>query len=280
MLTEVTGSTELNAGLSHGDTVERVRLQFVTGNYFEALGVEALHGRVLIADEERQRTGTLPAVLSYGLWQRRFGSDPAVLGRKINLQKQPFVIAGVLPRDFNGVSVETAPDVRIPLSAFPLLWPDRKRNTVEASELELVARLRPGVSLGQAQAETVALAKAALKAELVNRTEIPAHIRETKLRAELRLQPIGRGVSRLRAQFENPLIFVTAAVGVLLIIVCANVSGILLARSAARQQEIAVRIALGASAWSIARLMLGEAFALFRHSAAREESRLRMRCFR
>ena len=118
------GQVEMNIAVSEGSITERIRAHFVTGNFFSVLGVQALYGRVLTPDDERSTADTPPIVLSYPFWKRRFNADPAVVGQPIQLQGHRCLIVGVMPKAFNGISVETGPDVRVPFTAVNILSSD------------------------------------------------------------------------------------------------------------------------------------------------------------
>src|SRR5262249_38780200 len=133
---------------------EEIRVHLVTGEFFNLLGVPALYGRTLTPIDATEPADTPPAVLSYFFWQRRFASDPQVIGRTITIRGHAFAIVGVMPRQFNGISADTSPDVRIPYRYGAWLAPE----PVAANfSLELAARLRPGIGLTKAEAESRAI---------------------------------------------------------------------------------------------------------------------------
>jgi putative ABC transport system permease protein len=139
-LSAVFGDAEWPIALDDPKPAEQVRVDVVTPEFFDVLGVPALHGRTLTANDAREDPGPPPAVLSYGFWRRRFASDMGAVGRTITLRSHKFVVVGVMPQSFNGITMDTAPDLRIPLRAFPLLRFDGAYR-YNGIALELAARL-------------------------------------------------------------------------------------------------------------------------------------------
>jgi predicted permease len=254
---------EANLAFSDGASTERERVHLVSPNFFASLGVRAHLGRVLTPDDERTRA--MNAVLSYDFWERRFRRDPAILGRSFTLHGYAFTIVGVLPRGFNGLTVDTSPDIRVPASLASLLIDPSAESKSKVPPLfaQIFARLRPGVSRERADGELDPLLRAAYE-DLLEQffPEMKASGPKRAMDNHLRLQPIPNGVSVLRSQFSRGLEMLMAGVGLLLIMACANVAGLLVARSAARAQEIGVRLALGASPGRVARQLFTESLAL------------------
>lgn len=256
----------MHFALTDPEPSEAITVHAVTPEFFQALGVQALYGRVLLPDDANESPGMPPAVLSYGFWRRVFGGDPSVVNRRtILVNGHRFVIVGVMPRDFNGLTVDTAPDVRIPLRPYPLLvnfsrdqfWFD-----------ELGGRLKPGFTRLQAEAECRALWQSTMKDYYQNVEKLPPQAISMELSRSMGLEPLERGVSVLRDRFSNVLNILMASAGLLVLIVCTNVAGLLLARTAARQQEIAVRLAVGATRFQLVRQVLAESFLLAAFGAA------------
>src|SRR5262249_47021087 len=148
----VAGQREMNLAMRDGPASERIRADLVTTDFFSILRVRALYGRVLNPQDARAAE-SLPVVLSYAFWRRHFQSDPQVIGRAIWLQGRDAVIVGVTPREFNGLSVETSPDLRVPFDAIPTLTSDREQQRLEDNFLDLILCLHPGVTFAQAQSE-------------------------------------------------------------------------------------------------------------------------------
>jgi predicted permease len=253
----ILGQVELNIALTDGIEPERIRAHLVTGNFFSLLGVQALYGRVLLPDDERYTSDTPPVVLSYAFWKRRFNADTRVIGRSISLQGHRCVIIGVTPEEFNGISADTSPDVRVPFTSVTALSPDRDYNRVEQLEYELIGRLHPRMTIGSAQAACAGVWDAVMES-LRSDPNAPTTQIELQVSRGIELQPAARGVSSLRTQFSTALLCLMIAAGLLLMMVCANVAGLLLARSAARRQEITIRAAVGASRARLIRQMMTE----------------------
>ena len=232
---------------------EQVTATLVTPEFFDALGVQALYGRALTAADAKD-SGTVPAVLSYGFWQRRFHGDLQVLGRTLVIQGHAFVVVGVMPRGVNGLTVDTAADVSVPARALPLLT----SLTLDGADgFEIAGRLKPGVTRAQAYAECLSLWQSVMRSSHKGSPSLAM-----ELSRSITLDPLERGTSILRERFGGSLQLLMASVGLLLLLVCVNIAGLLLARMTARQQEIAVRLAVGATRARLMRQMLAESLPL------------------
>lgn len=247
----------LNVSFTRMGEPERIRIHVVSGNYFDALGIKAALGRGIEPSDDQASKATV-AVLSDGFWRRRFGGDPRVLGRSITLNGVAFTVIGVMPAGFTDISIETSPDVRVPIEAAPLMVPGIYLNRPDFTMyFDIAGRLRPGVSIAQARDELAALYTAVLSAESSEEAR-----RELEAKVQTDVESISTGTSSLRRQFGTALLALIGGAAVLLIMVSANVAGLLIARSASRGREWAVRLAVGASRWRLARLMLAESVLL------------------
>jgi predicted permease len=233
--------------------------QLMSGNYFSLLGVPPAAGRTLGPDDDRVPSGHPVAMISYGYWKRRFALDPAVVGRPISISGVPFTIVGVTPPGFFGVEVGTSPDLYVPVMMQPVVMPVSENllaNPILFSTwLRVVARLEPGVSVSQANA---ALGTLAQEAEWRPRDKRSG----TVMDVTLGLAPAATGLSDLRNQFSTPLRILMGVVGIVLLIACANTGNLVLARSASRRAEFAVRLALGAGRSRLIRQVLVEGLVL------------------
>jgi predicted permease len=239
--------------IGEGERAQRVWGELVTANYFDVLGVKPFLGRVFLPEEQGEEIGAHPvAVISHRLWKGRFGGDPAIVGKTVRVNRHELTIVGIAPPGFGGITRGLVFDMWVPLTMGPPLnIGNNYFNSRSARPFQAIARLRDGATVEAARAELVALAR-----ELAERYPNTNHGIGATLVPEVETHS---GVqSYLRAPFK----LLIALCVVVLLIACVNVANLLLARSAARQKELSIRLALGAGRSRIARQMLTESLLL------------------
>ena len=236
---------------------------WVSGDYFRVLGVPAMRGRVFTPDDDLHGGGHAGpvAVISHGFWKRHFASDPDIAGKIIRLNRHPFTIVGVTPPWFKGLDVDTPYDVAIPIGCEPILHTDRSALAARSWWwLRIVGRLLPGQTPQQAAAKMKALAPEVNRATLP--TDWDAKGQREYLQRSFGLRQAATGFSDMGHEYREALFTLMVVVGLVLLIACANIANLLLARAAARQREISVRMAIGAARRRVIRQLMSESVLL------------------
>ena len=229
-------------------TPERIYGTLATANYFEVLGVRPIMGRSLLPSLATERTGAAEAVLSYDLWQNRFGGDPSVVGKTIQINLHPYTIVGVAPRGFQGCKTGLRSDIWIPLGMDKQVWDSNRINERDTLWLNVLGKLAPGVDHAQAESELNVLMQ-----RLVARFP-DQHLGPNKISSD----PLWRSPFGANVYLYGTLPMLLALAGALLMLACANVANLLLVRSVGRRREMAIRLSMGASRWRVVRQLLVE----------------------
>ncbi|HVX65586.1 MAG TPA: ABC transporter permease [Bryobacteraceae bacterium] len=238
-------------------------VELVSGDFFQVLGVRAALGRTILPDDDTTPGAHPVAMLSYGYWTRRFGGDPKVLNSRLLVNGQPMTVIGIVEERFLGVKSGQVPELYIPLTMKQQISPgwDAFEN-VGGRWLNIIARLKPGVSLEAAQASTRVLFKAIRTGYIPKFRHMNPGERADYEHRSLDLVPAAQGINLLSHFYAEPLRILMVMVGLVLLIACANLASLLIARAAARRKEMALRAAVGAGRWALQRQQLVESLTL------------------
>ncbi len=241
-----------------GERSDKLSVELVSDNYFDVLGLTAAQGRLIQAEDNRNEDAHFVAVISDSCWQRRFGGKRDVIGQTMLLNGAPYTIIGIAPAGFRGLRLEVPSEVWAPLMMRrQLLGATTSNFERKGGSLRLLGRLKPGVSLAQAQASFDLTARRIWEA---NTTQSDRKLPFNEKR--ILMEPGGQGFSTLRLALGDTLKLLSGVVALLLLLACANVANLSLARATGRRKEIAVRLALGANRWQIIRQLLIESLLL------------------
>ena len=251
----------VGVNFSYEGPAEAAAGELVSGNFFDVLGIRPALGRLLSPQDDLIKGAHPVAVIGYGFWMRRFGGDPGVVGKTVRVNSTPMTVIGVLPSGFFGVYIGRVPDLYVPMMMKAQMTPtwDRLEDRT-AHWLHILGRVQ---NRAAAEAAVQVLYKPELEADLAAMGSEPfPGFRQRFLENKLLLQPASSGVPTFREEAGVPLWLLMAMVGLVLLIACANVANLMMARALGRGKEVAVRLAMGARRWDVVRQLLVESLVL------------------
>ena len=253
-------------GMGLPSNLRPVRGLFVSGDFFRVLGVPAVRGRVFTAAEDHRGCGSPGAVISYAFWQRQFGGEATAVGSTLRLNDQPVEVIGITPASFTGLEVGRGFDVAVPICSQSLWIGGTMLDSGTTWWLNVMGRLKPGGTIAQASARLKVLSPGLFQSTLPS--NYPRINIQDYLNFKLTAVPAASGVSLLRRDYTDPLVLLLITAGLVLVIACANLANLMLARGAAREHEIAVRLAMGAPRSRLIRQLMAESLLLAACGAA------------
>jgi putative ABC transport system permease protein len=258
---DIAAFSDRRFNLSTGGEVRYARAIQISGDFFHVLGVYPLLGRLLGPSDDQPGCGIGGLDISYAFWQRNFGGDPSILGKRLTLDGNSFEVLGITPAVFKGISIGDSFDVAVPLCAEPVLSPRNNRLTIRhAWWLATIGRLKPGWTIARAAAQINAITPAILQETIPPFYD--AEATKKFLAYKLSAFPADTGFSRFREDSETPLWLLLGISGLVLLIACANLANLMLARAGARERQITIRQALGATRGRMIRDLLMESVLL------------------
>ena len=253
----------ISLSVSGEGQTERANGELVSGNYFEVLGVRPALGRVFTQEDDQAPGAGQVIVLSHGYWTRHFGANPGILNKTLIVNGQVMTVVGVARAGFDGVQVGQRPDIFIPITMKALMTPNWDGLADHRDFwLTIIGRLKPGLSPEQAEEALTPVYRQILEAELPLMGRFTPETQQRFLERRMLMEPGSRGKPVLQRDTKQPLLVLMGMVGLVLLIACANVANLLMARGAARQREIAIRMAVGAGRMRLVRQFLVESLTL------------------